>query len=404
MPLPIVLLVSLLAPATAPSPVIDFLEMRVADDPLDIRALNRLVGEYLTRFRETGDDADLDRALATAEKSLTAIPADLNPGGLAARARAAFSLHRFAAARDDATLLARLQPNKRYPLEFLGDALFELGDLDDAKVVYAKVEAFPDTEPDPATEIRLARLAVATGHLDEAKRRYNSAVELARAEHVPPETLVWALVSAGGFDFSRGRWDAAEARYLEALKLKPDDWPAQDRLAELRAAQGRFDESVAAYRKLVERIPRPELFQSLGDVYREMKSPDEAKQWHQRALAAYRKAADAGSSHYYHHLAGYYCDVESNPTEAVRLAREDLKVRRTSHAYDTLAWALYHSNDFAGAAEAIDAALKPGVADAHILHHASLIYARVGRAADARSALRRAGEVNPKFMSFHVHR
>ena len=65
--------------------VIRFLEDRVARDPDDIVALNRLAGEYLRRFRETGDDADLDRSYRTAEQSLKAVPAEVNAGGLEAR-------------------------------------------------------------------------------------------------------------------------------------------------------------------------------------------------------------------------------------------------------------------------------------------------------------------------------
>ena len=72
-----------------------------------------------------------------------------------------------------------------------------------------------------------------------------------------------------------------------------------------------------------------------------MKSPDAARPWHNRAAAAYRTAAESGSSHYFHHLAGFYSDVDVQPVEAVRWARQDLKVRRTAGAHDALAWALY---------------------------------------------------------------
>jgi tetratricopeptide (TPR) repeat protein len=387
------------------SPVIRFLEERITGDPLDILALNRLSGEYLARFRISGDDDDLDRAARCAEQSLKAVPADLNKGGLAARARASFALHRFAAARDDARRLVQMEPGKRYPLEILGDALLELGDYAEAADVYAKMEAFEAAEPDATTEIRMARLALAKGDRAEAARRFVAAVELARENaESRPEVLAWALVQAGQFDFSSGRWEQAEVSYSEALRIKPDDWPALDHLAELRAAQGRFEESVSIYLKLVERVPRPELFQALGDVYREMKSPDAARPWHDRAAAAYKQAVAKGSSHYFHHLAGFYCDVDSNSDEAVRLAREDLKVRHTAPAYDALAWSLYHAGQFADAAAAMDQALRSGFADGHVLYHAALIYARADRAKDAQDSMRKTAEVNPKFMSFHVHR
>jgi tetratricopeptide (TPR) repeat protein len=402
------------APATKPSAnagpsQIRFLEGRVAGDPDDIVALNRLSGEYLLRFRDTGDDADLERALKNAERSLKVVPGDLNKGGLSARAHAAFSLHRFSTSRDDAKQLLELEPSKRGPLELLGDALLELGDYARAGEVYARVDReFESDDAQAATEARLARWAQLQGDVDTARRRYDVAAKLTEASEdqpvVSPLIRAWVLVQAGQFDFLCGRWDDAEKRYAAALSVKPDDWPAQDHLAELRAAQKRYDEAVATYTKLVERVPRPELFQALGDVYREMGKPDAAKAWHVRALAAYRQATERGSAHYLHHLAGYFCDVEPNPAEAVRWAREDLKVRHSVYGYDALAWALYVSGDYGGASEAADKALALNTADAHLLYHASLIYARAGDPRKAQGSLKRAAEINPHFMSFHVHR
>lgn len=388
------------------SRVIRFLEERITRDPGDVVALNRLAGEYLLRFRDTGNDADIERSAAAAARSLEAVPAELNPGGLAARGHAEFSLHRFAAARDDARTLVPLEPDKREPLELLGDALLELGDLAGAgEADFGDGVALALVHKTLDAPVRFARLALATGDRAQATRRFDAAVEFARAHAPPrPEELAWALVQAGQNDFSSGRWEQADAGYRAALEAKPGDWPALDHLAELRAAQGRFDESISLYVPLVARMPRPELLQALGDVYLEAGKSDDASIWHDRAADAYRRAAAQGSAHYYHHLAGFYCDVYSNPREALHWAREDLKVRQSAFAYDALAWALYHSAEYAPAAEAMDRALATGIADAHVLYHASLVYARADDAARGRECLKRAAEVNPKFMSFHVHR
>src|SRR5215213_2291270 len=76
-------------PSTAPVPstaavrasVIRFLEERIRRDPEDIVALNRLAGEYLLRFRDSGDDADIALSAKAAAQSLSSVPADLNKGG-----------------------------------------------------------------------------------------------------------------------------------------------------------------------------------------------------------------------------------------------------------------------------------------------------------------------------------
>src|SRR3954470_24314131 len=65
------------------SVTIRFLEQRVTSDPLDCVALNRLSAAYVLQMRETGDLSYLDRAEQSARKSLSAVSAAQNPGGLA---------------------------------------------------------------------------------------------------------------------------------------------------------------------------------------------------------------------------------------------------------------------------------------------------------------------------------
>ncbi len=392
-----------LKPADPENRTIRFLEDRVRRDPEDITALNRLSGEYLRRFRRSGDDRDLVLASTVAEQSIKSVPAAQNSAGLAARARAVFALHGFASARDMAAQLVESEPGKRYPFEILGDALLELGDYDHAADAYKKMEAFGDA--DINTETRLARLDLIHGDTAAARRRLESSVEMARAISPPaPDVLAWCLVQSGQLAFNSGDWAAAERDYTAALQARPGDWSAVDHMAELRAAQKRYDDAVLLYLPLIQRVPRPELCQALGDVYAAMGKTDEAKQWHAKALEKYLAAVAAGSTHYDHHIAGFYSDTEPNAVEAVRWAKKDLQSRHSVYAYDALGCALYQAGDYKPAAQATDQALAQGTRDAHLLYHASLIYYRAGDAIKAKDCLRRAGEANPKFNEFHVHR
>jgi tetratricopeptide (TPR) repeat protein len=395
-----------IATPTAPDhdgQVIRFLEDRVHRDGDDITALNRLSGAYLRRFRRSGDDHDLTLAADTAAQSLRAVPAAENSAGLAARARAIFALHGFAAARDMGLQLVELEPAKRYPLEILGDALLELGDYDQAADAYKKMEAFGDA--DVNTQTRLARLDLIRGDTAAARSKLESAVEMARAMGPnAADVLAWCLVQAGQLAFGSGDWDTAEKNYQSALTARPGDWSALDHLAELRAAQKRYDESIALYMPLVQRVPRAELLQNLGDVYAAMGKPEDAKLWRGRALEKYLAAAASGSSHYDHHIAGFYSDAEPNPIQAVRWAKKDLAARHSIYAHDAMAWALYQAGQYKPAAEEMGRALALGTRDSHLLYHASLIYYRAGDTAKAKDSLRSAAEANPKFTEFHVHR
>jgi tetratricopeptide (TPR) repeat protein len=322
-----------------------------------------------------------------------------------AQARAAFAFHRFSEARYAGQKLLELDPGKNYPFEILGDALLELGDVPQAADVYQKRVQFNNGDDDAATEIRLGRLDFVRGDIASARRRAETAVSLAQAMEPPsPMLLSWSHVQAGELAFRNGDLDTAERHYAAALAANPRDWSASDHLAELRGAQRRFAEGASMYEALVARVPRPELFQALGDLYAMMGKPQVAATWHARARQAYLKAIAAGSGHYYHHLAGFYSDSQRNGAEAVKWAQKDFELRHSVFAYDALAWAYYQNGEFAKAAEAMNKAVSLGTKDFHMLYHASLVFYRAGDAARGRDFLRQAAEANPKFMEFHVHR
>ena len=125
-------LASLARAVDAGDEAIRFFEDRVRRDPDDFLAWNQLAERYHSQLRRMGDDRFIARELDAAEKSLKAIPAEQNPGGLAALAQARLTAHRFAEARAAAVQLREILPGKMRPLELLADAAIELGDYDEA--------------------------------------------------------------------------------------------------------------------------------------------------------------------------------------------------------------------------------------------------------------------------------
>ncbi|HEX8178698.1 MAG TPA: tetratricopeptide repeat protein, partial [Pyrinomonadaceae bacterium] len=215
---------------------IRFLEERVQADPLDFIAYNKLCGYYLQRQRETGDVQYLALAQRAAEASLKAIPAAQNPGGLAALARAQFTAHEFAAARDAAQQLTALEPRKSYPYELLGDALLELGDYDAAARAFAQLEQLSGAKS-LSVNLRRARLAQLHGQTDEARTHYQIALALA-LEPVPPdrESVAWCRWQLGEVAFGQGDYAEAERQYGAALTTFPDYYRAVAGLGRARAA------------------------------------------------------------------------------------------------------------------------------------------------------------------------
>jgi len=186
-----------------------FLEDRVQRDPDDITAQNRLADIYLQRLRETGDFAWLQRAGEAVRRSLASVPAEENASGLFMQARVEYESHHFAAARDLATTLTKIEPGKSRGFALLGDALLEFGEIDQAAAAYGEMQK---RKGDPIeAETRLARLDLVRGAFDSARSHFEKALAATRDLSQPsPEIIAWCLVQSGQLSFNLGQWDAAE--------------------------------------------------------------------------------------------------------------------------------------------------------------------------------------------------
>jgi len=414
-----------LAAANSDNASIRFLEARVADDALDTVAQNRLSAACIAQMRETGDLAFLERAARAARASLASVSAAQNPGGVAALAVAEFESHHFSNALVLAQQAYAIDPRNASALATAGDAQLELGNYAEAQTIYEQLNA---NESAPPVQARLARIA-------ELKGDNQKAIELlSRALNTRGDTT-WYRIRLGELYFRTGDFVKAGEHY-EAARKRPlpeeasespeaklpllhrmeervgerrssvgaENYSVLEHLAELRAAQGKFDEAIALYRQVISQAPRAEFFQALGDVYAFMSKPAEAKLWHERALSACHKSVAEGNAHYYHHLAGYYCDSQENPAEALRWARKDLEIRHSVYAHDTLAWALYKNGEFAPAAQEMTRALALGTKDPHLLFHAAMIYSRADELERGNALFKQALTINPRYNSFHAHR
>jgi Flp pilus assembly protein TadD len=192
---------------------IRWLESRVQRDPEDFVAHNKLASAYLQRLRETGDATFLTRASRAARASLGTLPPERNRDGLNLLAQVEFAGHEFAAARDHARLLVRLEPDKAYPYQILGDALLELGDYEAAEAAFQQMQQRDGVQEITrvATEQRLGKMAILRGDLPAAQRSFTHALELALAQPDPPrETVAWCRWQLGETAFLRGDYVVAE--------------------------------------------------------------------------------------------------------------------------------------------------------------------------------------------------
>jgi tetratricopeptide (TPR) repeat protein len=377
------------------------LEARAKQNPQDHAAWNRIADARLALAISSGDLANLERAEQAVVQSLKAVAAESNWSALLLRTRIELALHRFQEARQSAEYLGRLNPESADALGLLGDALFNLGEDAAAEASWLKMAG-----RDPANlfliEPRLAQLALFRGRNSEAAARYRRILEAGR--DAEDDAGAWANVQLGALAFRSGDWAKAGEYYDAALNARPQYYPALDHQAELRGAEGRFDEAVALYTSLIERTRRPELMQALGDLYLSSGKKEAAASWHNKALSAYFVSVEKGEAPCFHHLAILYSDSLNEPENAVEWARRDLTFRHTISAYDTLAWALYKTGSVGEARDVILRVLSLNPSDPGILYHAGTILMRVGDLSAGRLKLQEAFAVNPRYNTFHVHR
>jgi tetratricopeptide (TPR) repeat protein len=390
-------------PAPDLQAVQQFLEDRARKDPDDIITQNRLAEVYLQRLSENGDYEWLRRAQEAAHRSLASVPAEQNATGLFMQARVEYESHHFAAARDLASALIKIEPTKSRGFALLGDAFLEYGDLDEAAKAYEQMRERKAAAVE--IEARLGHLDGARGDRGAARIHLEKAVAAAR-ELSPgsPEIIASCLVQAGELEFGSGKWEEAEKMYQAALAERPADVGALVRLAELRGAQDKYDEAISLFEKAIAQKPRPEFWHALGDVFAAAGKPENAAQWHARARETYLKNAAEGNAHYFHHLAEFFSDTELNPEEALKWARRDSELRHTAAVQDALAWALYRNGDFKEAMAVATKAVARGGKDAEILAHAGTIFFAAGDLARSNEFLAAAALANPHYDSFHVHR
>lgn len=391
-------------PAAAPLPAeeaatektIRFLSERVRRDPDDHASQNQLAGYYLLRARATGSQSDLALAFRAVHASLRSVGAERNTGGLAVLAQAENAAHAFAQSRDHALQLARLTPARSTPYQILGDALLEMGEYERADAAFRQMARRSGGGVE--AETRFARLALLRGQTDAARRHFANAIVFALDLSPPPrETVAWCRWQLGEVAFSVGDYPAAEGHCRDALLTFPDYPPALAALSRARSARGdlagaiRYGERAARLRP--DSLP---FAAALGDLYRLAGREPDAQTQYARIERIGRPGGENGAP-FSREMALFYADHDLRAPEAYTEARREYQTRRDIYGADILAWTALKAGRIAEAQAAMKAALRLGTRDARLFYHAGRIARAAGDESAARSYLRRALALNPRF-------
>jgi tetratricopeptide (TPR) repeat protein len=285
---------------------------RLEGEPAGADRATRIAHCLYRRASMTGDLG----ALADAEAAVDAGLAEFGPWPdlCFVKANVDFKLHRLERVRAD----LELSPAFRASAEgraIAADLELEEGRYEEARRGYESLDRCW------SGLARLANLETKLGDRERADELYAEAEDELTAKEL--RSYCWLELQRG--DLCRPA--EAERHYERAGRAYSGDWLVDEHKARLRAAQGRLDEALALYCAVAARAPRPEAHQVLGDVYLRMGRPEEARPWHDLALAAYLDSVDRGGVHYLHHLAHFYLESRPDSAEAVRWARADHELR-----------------------------------------------------------------------------
>ena len=374
--------------------LIQFHQGKVAQDPDDFLAYNRLGAAYIQKARETGDITYYRLTEQAVQKSLALVP----HGPAAAAAITSLAIveiarHRFAEALAAAQRAVELGGGQPSPHAIVADAYLELGEYDKAGLALSRLLG---VSAPLRPHSRLAHLQFlkgdARGGIDHMRRAVGAAIEA----NAPKENLAWSHVELGQLYFQGGDLARADRSHQDALATFPGYHRARAGLARVRAAQGKYEEAIDLYRKAIGVIPLPEYAAALGDVYGKTGRADDARRQYQ--LVEYIGYLNALNKVVYNReLALFYADHDLKLPEALALAEKELEVRRDIYTWDVLAWARLKNGKPQEALAAMTEALKLGTRDARLFFHAGLIHRHLRQPERAREYLQRALSLNRHF-------
>jgi tetratricopeptide (TPR) repeat protein len=322
-----------------------------------------------------GEKSDENKALASA-KSIRA-------SSLLLRGHVLHSLHRFA----EAEALARELVETRglaYDFGLLGDVLMEQGKLDEAIVAYQKMM---EQRPGPQAYSRAAHVRWLKGDLDGARALMQmSAQSSGGGGGGDAESAAWAWSRLALFELQAGNVQRAHSICDLALELQPDYAPALLSRGRIMLAEGKANEAIAPLQKAAELNRLPEYQWTLADALRAAGRNDEA-------AAVESQLAASGAANDPRTFALYLATRGNQPDTALRLAEEELKLRRDIYTLDALAWAQAASGKADEAWKTMQSALATETQDARLFLHAAIIASQAGEKSSAKSFAAKAAKI-----------
>ena len=375
-------------PAGSRTNLIVNLQHRLKAVPGDWRSYAGLGLAYVQQARVTADPTYYPKAEGVLQRSIDLNGAD-NFDALTGLAALAAARHDFASALSWGEKAKAVNPYNASIYAVIGDAQVELGRYDEALQTF---QTMIDIRPDLATYARVSYAWELQGSYQNAIR----AMKLALDAAATPIDAAWASNQLGDLYFNSGDLDLAEAFYRQGLARDDTFVPVHAGLAKVEAARGQFQQAIADYSWVVERLPSPEYVMALGDLYLVTGRTDLAARQYE-LVHVEERLLEANGVNVDLEIALFDADHHENLAAGLAAAQTEWGRRQNIHVADALAWELYANGRAREALTYSDIALHLGTQNALFFYHRGMIELSLGRKGAARLDLSRALDINPKF-------
>ena len=321
-----------LNPVTGLAPierVVAHFEARAEAGPSDYLSRTQLGFAMLTQAQEQADLERYENAQAVFEEALTLneqhVPAQL---GLA---QALHAQHEFAAALDLALEVREARPDLLSADLLVADARLELGQVEEAALIYDELAL---VERSAVTVSRQARLAAAEGRDNEAVDFAMEALELSDEQPLRPNARAFYRFQVAHFSWAIGDAEQALGSLSEARQIDAGHVGSIELEGEIYREQGELVLAAERYEELLASGPAADLHGHYADIQRELGNAELAAEHEELGMALALETIERFPAER-SHVIGFLVtrDVEL----AVELAQQEVAERPTADSYELLA-------------------------------------------------------------------
>ena len=225
----------------------------VKQAPGDYAGYDRLGFSFLQKARESGDASYYDLAEQTLKRAIALAPQDFRTADpFVHMALVYMGEHRFSEALAYSQRAIGTGSGNLSAFAIEGDAYTDMGDYDEAAAAYHTVQTLGREISSPLSlaymsDSRIAYLRYLRGDTGEAIRLMKKAIAAALQTNVPRENLAWLYFELGERYFQAGDLEDADLSYRSGITADPNHYRSLAGLAKVRAAQGKFEESIQLY-------------------------------------------------------------------------------------------------------------------------------------------------------------